>query len=207
MTPPQQPFKKNKLSFIVRVNKAVAKKSAPLKFCGDSGAEAHVISSAMFKMYEDRVMETRATSSTVQFGTGPAHAADAEVDIGLLNNALVVQRADKDTNLISLARYEDNGGAILIKDKKMYLFPAGTIFESSAEPQMIGEREGGLYCFDANTILQTDDSRVDVDRPAFKLCKLTSQNSRYSALPWHHGLSHCVGYRKLADRFSVRFIK
>ena len=193
--PPYDP--KRKRTFVVRVNKATITGGQVLKFYGDSGAEAHVVSGEMFRQYEKNVREARTTSSTVQFGTGPPHKADAEVDMGRLDSALVVQRADKHTNLISLSRWDDTGGAVLIKGGKMYLFPPETTFETNADPELVGEREGGLYGFNADDVVMQLTSSTDVS--PVKVCKVTTQNSRYSAESWHRALGHMVGYQKLVD--------
>ena len=192
--------KKGKFNaFVVRVNKASVPRSDDLKFYGDTGAEAHVISGPMLKKFQEEVREARHSSSMVQFGAGPAHKADAEVDVGMLTGALVVQKADRQTNLISIGKFDDSGGAVLVQNGKMHFFPSGTVFEASEEPIMTGVREGGLYSFEADVVMQTSHLDVNDDTRPLKLCKLTTSASRYSAHSWHNALSHSVNFKKLID--------
>jgi Reverse transcriptase (RNA-dependent DNA polymerase) len=187
-----KPFK----TLVVRVNAARASSSnIEMKLYGDSGAERHIISGAFLNYFQKHVTDAKASSATVQFGAGAACTADAEVTLGKLTKALVVEKASADCNLLSLSRVDDAGGVIIIKDKKMHVFPPGTSVQTNERAAFIGTREGGLYAFNAS-----DVCGLTTVAPATltRCCKLNVNDPRYLAISWHRTLAHSCNYQKLA---------
>jgi hypothetical protein len=75
---------------------------------------------------------------------------------------------DAACNLLSLAKIDDSGGKIVIKDGKMFIFPPEADIVSTHDPEIVGVREGDLYAFDADTFFRVGpDANANVS--AFKV--------------------------------------
>ena len=174
-----------KRNFLVRVNNTTVLSD---KAVIDSGAERHIMSVSTFNKYSDKADNVRTTSEVVQFGAGPARPVEAVADFHHLKDALICKNLNDGCDLVSVASYDDGGGAVLFSGGTVKFFKRADLVKTQGKPEFVGKRDGGLYTAEIGQFVVPGKAQV---------CKAISKAQRYSAKAWHQALGHSVSYKKL----------